>query len=159
MVNQAISAVCGKLSEAFGFPVYTEPHMQGVQTPAFFVTADNYTSKQYTAGRRKVSFDVTVQYLPPDTERRREDALQTGAKLEELFDALTLFGACAPCFHKKIGFRNLTRGFNRGFQVTDEVLVFSFDIVTYVYTEPMGDPALMEALKLWQKEKEDSDAN
>ena len=153
MLQEAISAVSEKLAASFDCPVYTEPNRQGTKCPAFFVTADQYTSKALAAGRREERFTIEIQYLPPDAERRRADALAVGEKLDRLFACLSLPGGDVPCFHKKFGFRNLTRGFNRGYQITDEVLVFSFVVDFFSYEKPDG--AMMEQYELqtdWKEE-------
>ncbi len=139
MLQEAISAVASVLSEAFPYPVYTEAHRQGAKSPAFFVSAEDYTAKQRVGGRREIRFRVEILYLPPDDGQRSADALQTGEKLERLFCRLPLPGGDAPCFQKKFGFRDLTRGFSRGYQITDKVLVFSFVLDLFVYEEPDGE--------------------
>ena len=127
MINKVVAAVCGVLDREFGHPVYTEPVAQGVDVPAFFVTADAVSLKRLLGERRRLDFTVNILYLPPQTERRRVEALETADKLCGLFRLLDVDGRLIHCFAARYDFSNLTRGFNRGYESSDEVLIFKFD--------------------------------
>ena len=134
MMNKTVSAVCGLLDSRFSLPVYTEPQVQGMKNPCFFVTAEDYFQKRFLGSRRQEGFTVQILYLPASAERRREDCLHMGNELSQMFDLLPVQGELFVCMQKKYDFTKLTRGFNRGFEIDDQVLKFTFSIRYFTRT-------------------------
>lgn len=132
MVEKTIEAVCKKLKELYNLPVYTEPVVQGVCTPCFYVAADSFSEKRYIQNRRNLKFSVVITFIPSGGELRRREAHEMGNSLNESFKFIELNGGLVHCFKKEYKIKNLTRGFNRGFEITDEVLIFSLNINLFV---------------------------
>ena len=125
--------MCAKLNKAFVFPIFTEPVVQGMKSPCFFVEAGSYTEKKYIGVRRNISFNIVITYIPSDGERRRDEGNKMGTALTDLFKFIDIDASPVHCFNKSFQFKNLTRGFNRGFERTDEVLIFKFKVSMFVY--------------------------
>lgn len=154
MVNRCLSAVCGVLSRNFSFPVYTEPVAQGLQTPSFFVTVEDVAEKRMIGLRRRLAFTVKILYLPNSSEDRRSDAMAVAGRLMPLFRLLDTGSGTVHCFSPRCELTKLARGFNRGFEPSDEVLAFRFDIKTfYVETQTDGDEPAMRTYTLQQEMK------
>lgn len=153
MVNQTLAAVCGILSKAFSLPVYTEPVAQGLELPSFFVKAEEISVKKLLGRRRRLDFTVQILYLPSKTERRRPESLETGKKLTSLFSLFSTGFGTVHGFSPRYELSKLARGFTRGFEDTDEVLLFRFDVKIF-YEEKEEETEKMKNYRLEQEMKE-----
>ncbi|MBR1810257.1 MAG: hypothetical protein IJ766_01235 [Clostridia bacterium] len=139
-VNSVISAVCARLREAFSYAVYVEPVRQQFAPPCFFVRADHIKLKKRIGARYEHSFTVTVEYISPAKGDRRADAADTAQRLFLLFETLTADGETYRCFHPAAHNGAIARGYNRGFETTDEMICFSFDIRYFTLKQTAADP-------------------
>ena len=147
-VNEVLSAVGTVLSDAFGFDIFRQPTEQGFTAPCFFLSADALREQRMIGGRLLHSFDVTIEYLPPDEGQRRENALELSRRLFALFDSVETAEDVYRCYGKKADFGAIARGYSRGFEVTDELLRFTFTIKYFTLGGDGGDEnaAMMERL-------------
>ncbi len=137
LVNQVLSAVSATLFDAFGCEIYRQPVEQGYETPCFFLFADNLREKRYIGGRTLHAFRVTAEYLPPEDGQRREAALEASGRLFRLLDRIRTEAGDFLCCNKQAEFGVVARGFSRGFEVSDELLRFTFTI--QYFTADGGD--------------------
>ncbi|MBQ6163697.1 MAG: hypothetical protein IK118_05295 [Clostridia bacterium] len=147
-VNEILAAVASTLFETFGFEIFRQPAEQGFSTPCFFLSADDLREKRLIGGRLLESFTVRIEYLPPDEGQRRENALELSRRLFRLFDSVETPNGAYRCYEKKADFGAIARGYSRGFEVTDELLRFTFKIQYFTLGGDGGEEeaAMMERL-------------
>lgn len=154
-INDVLAAVSKTLRTRFEMDVYRQPTEQGFVTPCFFVRADDIREQRMIAGRILRSFRVTVEYVSPEQGQRREDALAVSETLFRMFDLVQTPDAAYRCHEKKSDLSAIARGYSRGFEVTDELLRFSFVIKYFTVDDEdeEADAGMMERLII-KEEKE-----
>lgn len=75
MINEAVSAVCKRLSEEFGedYRIYTEQVVQGCEEPCFFVSITKEEITPIVGKRYNLKHSVNVVYSPAQGDNQRED--------------------------------------------------------------------------------------
>ena len=137
MVNDLVTAISLALSEEFGDDtiVYAEAVEQGLQTPCFFISSLEVTSRLYMGLRYFCENPFCIQYIPDESLNAKAACNDVA---EQLFSCLELITDTEG---------DLVRGTDMHYEIVDGVLNFFVNYDLFVYkTDEDDDTEVMEVL-------------
>ena len=140
MTEDVIKALAKALDGALAerkkeYTIYTENVEQGLKQPCFFIYCNGYKDELYRGKRYKLSTNIVIEYIPPDTKDDRDTNRNVNNILPKLYDITETIEVDG----------NLLRGLDRSIENTDGGVVFNVRYEYFYYKNEDIDK--MEILK------------
>lgn len=128
MTEDVIKALAKALNKALAvrkkeYTIYIENVEQGLKQPCFFIYCKDYKNELYRGKRYRISTDIVIEYIPPDTKDDRDTNKNVNNILPKLYDITEMIEVNG----------NMLRGLGRSVENTDGGVIFNVKFEYFYY--------------------------